>query len=167
MDKFDTPEKIEEFLQAVREVESSGGTNLNHPRIVAGEQKGLKAVGQYGLTPVGFFDALRVLGKQKDNKEYQHMGSFVAPETALPKEQQQQALEEIIKSRPQMEEEVVRSLASRLLNRQKGDVLKAVAAYEGNPYQPLMSDENRDKNERVQKLRKRIITQQPIKKDLP
>lgn len=39
------------FLNAIAQIESSGGTNTNHPTIQSGPQAGQQAIGSYGLLP--------------------------------------------------------------------------------------------------------------------
>lgn len=47
------PQKVQRdnFLNAISQIESSGGTNLSHPISNAPIQAGQQAVGQYGLMP--------------------------------------------------------------------------------------------------------------------
>ena len=43
--------QIDNFLEAIAGVESSGGVNFNHPTIKTGIHKGQRAAGTYGLMP--------------------------------------------------------------------------------------------------------------------
>lgn len=47
------PQKIQRdsFLDAISQIESSGGKNMNHPVVQQGIQAGDQAVGKYGLMP--------------------------------------------------------------------------------------------------------------------
>jgi hypothetical protein len=45
------PNPRDNFLKAISQIESSGGTNLSHPTIQSGPQAGQTAIGQYGLLP--------------------------------------------------------------------------------------------------------------------
>lgn len=47
------PEPVprESFLNAISQLESSGGKNIDHPVIESGPQAGQKAVGRFGLLP--------------------------------------------------------------------------------------------------------------------
>jgi hypothetical protein len=47
------PQRVQRdnFLNAISQLESSGGQNLNHPVIQSGPQAGQQAIGSYGLLP--------------------------------------------------------------------------------------------------------------------
>jgi hypothetical protein len=153
LEAFNDPKKVRELVDAIRKLESADGKLLNHRTIASGEQEGMRAVGQYGFTPVGFFDAARVLGKREKDEELKNLGSIVQSDSRVPNEDKQMLLENLIKARPDIEERLIRDLASRLLVRQQGNIGKAAAAYEGNPFQALISDEKLAANPRTERLK--------------
>jgi len=60
---------VQDFLRKIGLLESSDGTNLNHPEVTSGLNAGTSAVGTYGLMPLTAQD----IDRQSGNNQLQDM----------------------------------------------------------------------------------------------
>lgn len=111
--------------------ESNYGANTRHPTIVSGEQKGSRAVGQYGITPIVVQDMLQRFKSTPAAKVLLEKGySGLSPEEISDK----------LEKDPQTQELIVDQLLQRLLKNQQGDPVRAAIQYMGNPDAPYQKD---------------------------
>lgn len=109
--------KIQQFLSAISQIESSGGKNLNHETISGGMHKGTRAIGKYGLMPLTV----------KDIINRQRMDHSITPEIAALRNMDRDALQEQFIQQPELEENLANYLANYVLDRQQGN--ESAAAY--------------------------------------
>jgi hypothetical protein len=64
------PDELEAYKQAIAAIESNNGQNVNHPVVNYGLNKGMHAIGTYGLMPITI-DELA-----KKNNNYSHLVSM-------------------------------------------------------------------------------------------
>lgn len=107
---MDDNDKINALLKKISQLESSGGTNINHDLMQHGIHTGDRAIGQYGLMP----NTIQEVARRNQMKDV----------LAIPKEELSS------KFTPEMENQVARKLAELVLTRSKGDEEKA--AYRWN-----------------------------------
>lgn len=135
--------ELNQFLSRISQIESSGGKDLNHQEIQNGMHAGTSAIGQYGLMPVTVQD----LAKKASNAQVREL-------TRLPASEVQKR----IVASPDIEHELARKLAERVLSKNHGD--QEMAAYAWNQGQSLSPEQiqarkYQDSNY-VQKFRKLI-----------
>lgn len=111
------PKRVERdnFLDAISQIESSGGQNLNHPIMQSGIQAGDQAMGKYGLMP-------------NTIKELAHRNP-----ASLPLESDLKAQ---LQAQPQIEQAAANQLADRLLNRMPNADMAAYAWNQGHNLTP-------------------------------
>lgn len=117
IDKEQVEKEINPFLDAMSQMESSGGQNLNHKRMVAGIHAGDTAQGQYGLMPNTVKELTYTKGDQRDPMIEQLRG--------LP-------IEDImaeVKVNPELEKVYAEALARKLLTNAMGDEEKAAIGW--------------------------------------
>jgi len=124
----------EKFLNIIKQIESSGGKNVNHPTMQQGIHAGDTAYGSYGLMPNTVIDVTNRL--QSLNK----LSDKTSPIVGLPKEQ----INDYLRQNPQAEEEVADFLARNLLARMKGNEEFAAKAWNaGSNLQPEQMDQQK------------------------
>ena len=107
----------EEILAALRQNESSGGTNFNHPTITHGISKGTNAIGNWGLTAATVDDTV------KNDPNFAYL-------TKMNPAQKKQFLE----ANPEVEKAVANQLVNQLQNRYQGDPSKIAYAWNHGTY---------------------------------
>ncbi len=107
-------DKVNEFLDKTAMTESSGGTNFNHEPITSGSNAGQTAIGTYGLLPE---TVKEVVNRSKDNK------------LSYLNDMDYNTLKAHLESNPDIEKQVARYLAQRVLKNQGGDLNKAYYAW--------------------------------------
>ncbi len=107
-------DKVNEFLDKTAMTESSGGTNFNHEPITSGSNAGQTAIGTYGLLPE---TVKEVVNRSKDNK------------LSYLNDMDYDTLKAHLESNPDIEKQVARYLAQRVLKNQGGDLNKAYYAW--------------------------------------
>lgn len=91
--------RVEDFLKKMKEIESSGGTDLDHPVIKDPKSihVGTKAVGEYGLMPL----TAKEMDARFGTDELKDMDKFQA--------------QEYLEQNPELAERLAKSMASRLV----------------------------------------------------
>ncbi len=124
------PQKVqrENFLNAISQIESSGGTNLAHPTIKKGPQAGQTAMGMYGLLP----NTIQELTNRA------RLQGQVTPEMMAASRDPAS-----IKQDPNLEQQYANQLANRVLTRLPDP---RMAAYAWNSGHNLTSDQIRGRD---------------------
>jgi hypothetical protein len=137
------PERVkrDNFLDVINQIESSGGSNFNHPEVDFGIQKGDSGIGNFGLMPNTVREILKrqaMAGRQP---------------AALPDDSAQMKAE--LESNPELERQLADELARKVL---RANPDPEMAAYAWNQGHNLKSDKikERDYQEHpyVQKFKK-------------
>ncbi len=111
----------EDFLNAISQIESSGGQNLNHPVIQAGPQAGQQAIGSYGLLP----------------NTIQELTNRARLENKITPEMEAAARNPAsIGSNPELEQQYAQQLADRVLHRFPDPAMAAYAWNSGHNLTP-------------------------------
>lgn len=109
----------DEFLKKIMEIESSGGTNFAHPQLQRGIHAGSSAIGRYGLMP----------NTVKEVINRRRLEDTMTPDLQdldnMPPDQMKQYLE----SRPDLEDDLAKGLATHVLRKQQGDEEKAAYSW--------------------------------------
>lgn len=117
------PERFDRdrFLDAISQVESSGGKNTNHPLIQTGLQAGQQAIGSYGMLP----NTIQELSNRArlHNQLTPEMAEVSRNPTALG-------------SDPNLEKQYANQLADRVLNRFQDPNMAAYAWNHGHNLTP-------------------------------
>lgn len=124
------PQKVqrENFLNAISQIESSGGTNLSHPTIQTGPQAGQQAMGSYGLLP-------NTVQELSNRARLQHQ---LTPEMAAAARNPA-----AIQQNPELEQQYAQQLADRVLNRFHDP---AMAAYSWNSGHNLTPEQVKERD---------------------
>lgn len=136
-----------DFLNKIKQIESSNGENTDHPEIESGIHKGYSAIGNYGLMPLTVKDTINsaVLNKEPITPDLQNL-----------KQIDPHYYKDIMEENPNLQDETAQLLAKKVLNRFKGD--EDESAYSWNNGSNLspddISDKDLDKSDYVQKFRK-------------
>jgi hypothetical protein len=125
-------QQVQDFLNKIGMLESSGGTNMEHPEVTKGINAGTSAVGQYGLMPLTAQD----LDRQTGANQLQ----------GLSKEDVAQKL----KDDPEFANRLAATLASKLVNNNPSET----AAYKWeNGQNTHPTSEDLENSQRVQRFR--------------
>jgi hypothetical protein len=124
------PERVQRdnFLNAISQVESSGGQNLNHPVIQNGLQAGQQAMGSYGLLP----NTVQELTNRA------RLQGQMTPQMAAASRNPAS-----IESNPDLEKQYANQLANRVLTREQDPYM---AAYAWNSGHNLTPDQIRERD---------------------
>jgi hypothetical protein len=109
IDKKQVEEQIAPFLAKMSEMESSGGKNVDHKRMVAGIHAGDVAQGQWGLMPNTIKELTYTKGDERDPKIEQLRG--------MPLD----VITEEAKQNPELERKYAEALARKILTNSMGD----------------------------------------------
>lgn len=113
------PVDRKKFLDTIRQIESSGGKNTDHPAMNAGIQAGTQAFGQYGLMPNTVKEiAKRKLMQGEVNPNIQTLNRLPASQ-----------VNDYLSTNPDVEQQLADTLADRVLQRQGGDEEKAAFSW--------------------------------------
>ena len=104
-----------QFLDLIRQIESSGGKNLDHDTLNYGMHKGDAAIGEYGIMPKTANEFIR---RRELRGQY-------GPDEALMSKMSPEELTEFLKDQDRVEQNLAEDIADRVLTRSKGDVEKA------------------------------------------
>lgn len=96
-------EQLKEFLRKISQIESSGGTNMNHQTMQSGPHVGTHAVGQYGLMPLTAQD----IDRQSGNNELQDMDKL--------------DVQKKLEQNPELSDRLAATMASKLLNKNNSE----------------------------------------------
>ncbi len=124
------PQKIQRdnFLDAISQVESSGGQNTNHPMIQSGIQAGSQAIGNYGLLP----NTIQELSNRAK------LGGTLTPEMAAAARNPA-----MVGDDPVLEKQYANQLADRVLNKMQDPNM---AAYAWNSGHNLTAEQVKDRD---------------------
>ncbi len=107
------------FLWNIKQLETSGGQNLNHSPIKSGKFKGQRAIGKWGLlqpTIKELTNRMRLRGD--DTTQYDHLANMSRDQLA-----------QHFQENPQIELNLARELATHVLKRQGGNENRAAYAW--------------------------------------
>lgn len=96
-------EQLHDFLRKIAQIESSGGTNMNHQTMQSGPHVGTHAIGQYGLMPLTAQD----IDRQSGSNELQDMDKL--------------AVQKKLEQDPELSNRLAETMASKLLNRNNSE----------------------------------------------
>lgn len=122
----DKQKHIQSFLNNISQVESSGGTNFNHPTVTSGIQAGDAAIGRYGLMPNTVNEVLNRM----------RLHGNLTPELQQLQQLDPATLKETLEKNPQLEDQIAGSLAGRVLDRQPDDETAAYSWHQGHNLKP-------------------------------
>lgn len=128
---------LQQFLNAISMIESSGGINTDHPEMKSGIHAGDSAIGTYGLMPNTVNETINRM----------RLAGELSPElkelSKLPEDQMMQQ----IKSNSDYENKLAEYLGSHVLNKQGGDEEKAAYSwFMGHNMSPEKIDKSDYKN---------------------
>ena len=107
------------FLWNIKQIESSGGKNVNHKPIASGKFKGTRAVGQWGLLQPTVKELVgRMRASGQSDPRYDKL-------PAMSRDQ----LEQHFKENPDVELNLARQLATHVLKRQHGNLHRAAYSW--------------------------------------
>ncbi len=112
-------EKLQNFLQTIKMIESSGGKNFNHPVVQSGIHEGHQAAGNYGLMPNTVNEVVRRM--ERDGYRFPTM----APEA----DRSPASIKQAVESNPDKEQRIAEYLGRQVLERQQGDEEKAAYSW--------------------------------------
>lgn len=138
--------KIDNFLETIAMIESSGGKNFNHPEIKSGIHKGHSAAGRWGLMPNSMQEIYNRARRQ----------GAASPEMSKAVKMKPDEMKAYVEQNPSVEKEFASYLARYVLDRQKGDEEKAAASWFWGHNLSPQTIEKRDylNDDYVQKYRK-------------
>lgn len=112
--KFGTQPE-DHFLHNIMQVETSGGKNLNHPKIKYGMHKGSQAIGKFALMP----HTIKEIAKRYNMQGKSH------PEIDAIHDMPTNQVSGYISKNPHVELELARTLANHVIKKHGGDLKKA------------------------------------------
>ena len=104
-----------EFLDIIRQIESSGGRDLKHDTLQSGIHKGDAAMGEYGIMPKTAQEFI----KRRELKDQ------FGPDEALMRQMNPEQLKEFLADQNRVEQNLADDIATRVLKRSNGDAEKA------------------------------------------
>lgn len=142
--KFGTKPE-DNFLHNIMQVESSGGTNPNHPLITQGTHKGHKAIGKFALMP---------LTLQEFSKRHKMAGGTDVDVLSIGK-MNPHKISEYLSKKPDLELKFARALARHVIKRH-GETPNAAYAwkYGHNQKASDIDPHKRDNDQYIQKFNK-------------
>jgi len=138
--------KIKDFLERIKQIESSGGKNFNHPEITLDNlQKGDRAIGNYGLMP----------NTVKEIISRKRLKNEVTPEMVELYKLSPDVLKQTLEKNPNIEQHLAEELAKHSLEKQEGNEEKAAYSWlKGHNLNPeQITPEILDDSNYVQKYR--------------
>jgi len=126
INKMDENDKIKSFLDTISQIESSGGKNFNHPQMKSGIHAGQSAIGRYGLMPNTVSEVLNRM----------RLSGSLTPELEQLRNLDPVALKETLEASPELEDEIARSLANKVLSQQNDEEKAAYAWNQGHNLKP-------------------------------
>lgn len=138
-------DKVQDLLNRIKMIESSGGINTNHPEVNSGVQQGQSAYGSYGLMPNTIQELINRARQQGPlDEDYQHL-----------RNQDPDFVKTVLKARPDLEDRLAQQLGQRLLDRTGGDEDKAAYGWNMGHNIPVdqITPEKLDNSDYVQKFR--------------
>ena len=99
-----------EFLELIREIESSGGKNRNHKTMTSGPHEGDTAIGDYGLMPNTVKEVSNLKTGKRQSDIYGHLRKLDNKE-----------IETLVGSDRDLEDKLANDLADIVLSKSKSD----------------------------------------------
>lgn len=137
---------IQDFLQKIEQIESSGGKNMEHPTVEEGIQAGDQAIGRYGLMP----NTVRELVNRRrlqgtSTGELQDLAEMDSP-----------SMKKHLEANPSLEDELAQQMATMVTRRQGGNEDKSAYSWTmGHNLTPdKISNDQLEQSPYVQKYRK-------------
>src|SRR5271165_423835 len=112
-------DQIKNFLGTIRQIESSGGRDTDHPKIQTGIQAGTTAYGQYGLLP---YTVQEIANRNV-------MRGDLDPDMQALKNMPTENVNDFLSQNPDVEEGIATDLADRVLTNQGGNEEKAAYSW--------------------------------------
>ena len=136
----------ERFLELIRQIESSGGKDVNHRTMASGLHKGQAAMGEYGIMPK---TAQEFVNRRKMRGQF-------GPDEALMAQMSPSELKDFLANQDRVEQNLAGDIADRVLRRSKGDEDKAAYMWNmgHNKKAASIDDENLAESDYVRKFRK-------------
>ena len=138
-------QKLAEFLQKIKMLESSNGKDLNHKQVESGIQAGDSAYGSYGLMPNTIQELVnRSRINHHMDKDYQNIYN-----------QDPESVKTILSARPDLEERLAKELAQKVMNNSNGDEENAAYRWKMGHNRPpgSVSPEDLNNNDYIKKFR--------------
>jgi hypothetical protein len=138
--------KLQDFLEKISFLESSGGKNVAHKRMLAGPHAGEAAMGQYGIMPN---TAEEFITRRK------RRGQF-GPDENIMSQMSPEQLTEFLAQQKRIEQNLAQDIGEHLLRRTGGDEEKAAYMWQmGHNLDPKkITPETLERSERVQRFRR-------------
>lgn len=172
MGKKFSPETMERLLSGLKHIESSNGTDLDHPVMESGMHKGFSAEGELGLMPTTIKEYAQKMMKEqpkstppemmksptfvdwgKDSKFMDKreglnelVDSELTPET-------QDAFKDSLKKNPELYKKIAERILDTVAKKTGADEESAIVNWEKGQNLGPVSKEEADENPRVQKYR--------------
>jgi len=118
--------QIQNFLNTISQIESSGGKNFDHQQMKGGIHSGDKAIGRYGLMPNTVNETLNRL----------RMSGQLTPELAELNKLDSATLKSTLEGNPGLEDQIAKSLADRVLAKQQDEEKAAYSWNQGHNLTP-------------------------------
>lgn len=125
MDENDD-DKVAQFLDAISNIESSGGKNFKHPTMESGIHEGETAIGRYGLMPNTVNEVLNRM----------RMNGTLTDDLSQLKDLDPDTLKQTLESRPDLEHKIAKTLASKVLQKQQDEEKAAFSWNKGHNLTP-------------------------------
>lgn len=145
--KVPTPPNIQEFLNKIEQIESSGGKDTDHPVVVKDNlQQGTRAIGRYGLMP----------NTVKELVNRRRIRGTVSPEMLDASRMDPDSMKGYIEANPELEDTLAHDLANHVIQKQQGDPDKAAFSWlQGHNLSPdQITPEQLDNSDYVNKFRR-------------
>lgn len=138
-------EQLQQFLEKIKQLESSGGTNTDHEVLQNGIHKGQSAYGSYGLMPntvQELVNRARMSGQMPD--QYKDLNN-----------KNPDQIKQVLDLHPELQDRLAGDLGRRLLDKTGGDEDKAAYGWKMGHNLPSdsITPEKLDKNEYIKRFR--------------
>jgi len=136
----------EKFLELIRQIESSGGKNVDHRTMASGLHKGQAAMGEYGIMPK---TAEEFVNRRKMRGQF-------GPDEAIMAQLNPKELKEFLAEQDRVEQNLAGDIAEHVLRRSGGDEDKAAYMWNmgHNKKASSIDDDSLEASNYVDKFRK-------------
>lgn len=117
--------RIKALLDAIKFAETSNRDNVVHPETTYGVNKGLRAVGSYGLEP----HTIKEMLKRNPENPYKDTLFEKDPKEIYKFIDSQNKTPELIKRSPSAEDSIAEDMAEHVIKKQKGDIPAALGSW--------------------------------------
>lgn len=139
--------KNKDFLNKIKQIESSGGKDFNHPVVTAENlQQGDRAIGRYGLMP----------NTVKELVNRRRLRGTVSPDMLTLSEMHPDQMKEHLEANPELEDQLANDLSTHVIQKQGGDEEKAAYSWiQGHNMNPeKITPDTLNQSNYVQKFRR-------------